>query len=436
MKKFIAACAAALYISSRLGVYAADSGADITGRSRLYLNGMTAPAVITDGRYTTKINISQGDKLEISASENINAVYMVFDRPVQPYTLTSGGKEQACGKSGFIHEYIKTEVPSEDVEITLPRGILCDIYILSNGQTPDYIQQWQEPYRDCDMLLLPTHADDEHLYFGPAMAIYADKGYRLQVAYLNNHWGEPYRPHEALNGLWTAGIRAYPIIPEFNDMYAASLEQAEKIYDSRRILAYQVELIRRFKPEVIIGHDINGEYGHGTHILNTHCLMQALEMSGDETCFPDSAQKYGVFNVPKTYIHLYKENSITLDADSPLSSFGGKTAYEVACRAFEKHASQQQWFSVEKSGPYDCRQFGLYKTLVGADSGAADMFENISEFSDRPEPDDIRSNSVPLPQPDKAGKGTDVLPVAASAAALALIITILKGIIRNGTRKA
>lgn len=56
------------------------------------------------------------------------------------------------------------------------------------------------------------------------------------------------------------------------------------------MLAYEVELLRRFKPEVVVDHDINGEYGHGVHMLNTWILQQAVEQSGDVQYFPESAR--------------------------------------------------------------------------------------------------------------------------------------------------
>lgn len=436
MKKILVAAAALIMFICPSRAFA-RTGAQLTDSVKININGKQAPSSLTDGYYTTKINTADTDLLTVEADGEIHSLYIIFDQPVSPYTISGENMQQTCGASGFIHEFIRLDKPQKKIEIDLPQGILCDIYIFGRGQLPDFVQQWQQPYEDCDMLLLPTHADDEHLYFGPVMPTYVDKGYKLQVAYLNNHWGEPYRPHELLNGLWTAGITAYPIIPQFNDMYSSSLEHAKTIYDPRRVEEYQVELMRRFKPEVIIAHDINGEYGHGTHMLNTDCLIRALPMAADETAFPESAQKYGTFSVPKTYIHLYRENSIVLDVDTPLETFGGKTAYQIAQEAFARHKSQQQWFSVEKSGPYDCRLFGLHSSQVGPDSRGGDLFENITDFSDDiPEPAP-QPQSESRPRPDNTG-GLSVnfyLIGGVLAAGLILIIINLKGADKNGKSK-
>lgn len=361
---------------------------NLTAGAVMTLNGTEAGVSgIKDGAYTSKVSCKAGDTLNISADTEIWSIYLIFDRAPEKYTVESGGQIQACGLSGFLHEVVRPTTPSKEITITLPESILCDVSVYAKGTLPSSVQDWNAPYDDCDMLLLPTHADDEHIFFGGIMPYYAgEKGMKVQVAYLTNHWGEPYRPHELLNGLWEVGIRAYPIISEFPDYYSKALDHAKTLYDTNDVLAYEVELLRRFKPEVVIDHDINGEYGHGVHMLNTWILQQAVEQSGDAQYFPESARKYGTFDVQKTYLHLYPENELIMDVDTPLTAFGGKTAYEMAVSGFAKHTSQQKWFSVEKSGKYDCRKFGLYRTTVGPDSGIGDFFENVT-FSDAPEPE-------------------------------------------------
>lgn len=378
LKGILVLLCAVSFLMVSFPVSAAETARDLTDSLSLTHSRNISLSKLTDRSYTSKIQMEVSDVLTLRAQEPIAALYLVFDRPPEPYTVVSGETVISCGTQSFLHETIYVPNPQTEISITLPASILCDVYAFSAGTLPAFVQDWNAPYDDCDLLLLPTHADDEHLFFGGIMPYYAgEQGKKVQVAYLTNHWGEPYRPHELLNGLWTVGIRAYPVISEFNDLYSMSLDHAKTLYDTDKMLAYQVELIRRFRPEVIVGHDVNGEYGHGVHQLNTYLLMQAVEMSADEQSYPASAQKYGTFDVPKTYLHLYKENELVMDIDEPLSAFSGKTAYEMAVEGFAQHRSQQQWFSVEKSGKYDCRKFGLYRTTVGLDSGIGDLFEHI-----------------------------------------------------------
>lgn len=163
------------------------------------------------------------------------------------------------------------------------------------------------------------------------------------------------------------------------------------------MLAFVVEQLRRFKPLVAVGHDINGEYGHGMHMVYTDRLIAALEVSGDESVFPELAEKYGVWDVPKTYLHLYEENAIALDYDHPLATFDGMTAFEVSQKlGYPCHESQQYtWFTGWINGKseqitkatqiskYNPCKFGLYRSTVGEDVEKNDFLENLTTYAER-----------------------------------------------------
>lgn len=51
--------------------------------------------------------------------------------------------------------------------------------------------------------------------------------------------------------------------------------------------------------------------------------------------YPDSASKYGLWDVPKAYYHLYGDNTITLDVDTPLDKLGSRTSVQVLQDAFK-----------------------------------------------------------------------------------------------------
>ena len=138
-------------------------------------------------------------------------------------------------------------------------------------------------------------------------------------------------------------------------------------------------MLRRFRPRVVIGHDIKGEYGHGTHILNAETLLKALELTNDPTAYPDSAEKYGLCSVQKCYLHLWNENCITVKwEDLKLSKFGDKSAMRMADQGFARHVSQYQFYSDPSVGQYNCHLFGLAYTNVGYDTpDRNDMFEHV-----------------------------------------------------------
>lgn len=338
-------------------------------------------AKLLDASYRTKISYEDGAQITVSCAEGIFGLYLVWDRIPPEYTVVSSDYFIInCGENGFLHDF--TALPGfSSFTINVPAGtILCDIRVFGEGEPPDDVQVWQLPCEKADILLLPTHADDEHLYFGGTMPYYAGQlGLSVQVAYLTNHWNNAVRPHEQLNGLWCVGIKNYPIVPEYPDIAVFSLDAALEAYDEEEMLGYYVGLLRRFKPSVVIGHDLNGEYGHGAHMLSANILCKAVQISMDANYYPESAEKYGVWDVPKTYLHKYSQNKIIMNWDKPLSAFGGKTAFEMAKEGYACHLSQQGYdLAVTHNGTGACTWFGLYRSTVGADTLAdPDFMENI-----------------------------------------------------------
>ena len=78
------------------------------------------------------------------------------------------------------------------------------------------------------------------------------------------------------------------------------------------------------------------------------------------------------------YLHLYRENALTLDWRQPLSAFDGQTAFDVAKAAFDCHKSQKSnGLIVQDWGPYANNVFGLYYSAVGPDEQGNDLFEHI-----------------------------------------------------------
>ena len=290
--------------------------------------------------------------------------------------------------------------------------LLSELTLYTAGALPDDVYDWQPPAKKADLLVVSAHCDDELLYFGGTIPVYAgERGLTVQVAYMAN--GERVRVEEALAGLWHLGVRNAPVFLSFRDAYTESLKDALRRWGENETTQALVTLIRRFRPEVIVTHDLNGEYGHGAHMATAYCTRNAVSLAADATQDPDSEKEYGVWQVQKLYLHLYQENSITMDWRVPLSAFGGKTALELANEAYAMHVSQQQFHqNVYDSGDYNSATYGLAETMVGADEAKDDFFEHIDPsrltngiaLATEPTP-------VPAPEPTAAPVAT---PVAAT----------------------
>ena len=288
-----------------------------------------------------------------------------------------------------------------------------------------HAEEWGEPLEKADLLLFSSHADDEHLFFAGILPYCAANEIAAQVVYMTNHNDNPPRNTELLKGLWAVGIRNKPVISEFPDLFSESLAEALRVYRSRGFsqddfTEFCVENLRRFKPQVAVGHDVNGEYGHGTHMMSAIALMRAVDLAGDENFHSESFNKYGVWDTPKTYINLWNERKILLSIDEPLPFFDGKTAFQISQYGFSYHKSQHwTWFNGWLNGTaqapitgskqirrYQPGNFGLYKTLVGGDSeDAVDFFENITLIKDIIK--EMPSDSQMFEEPEIESETTD-----------------------------
>ena len=339
---------------------------------------------IRDGKQTTSNNIPKGSVLTLTASEPIGSLYILWDAEPMVWELTVGEETVERGTDGYRHEYVPISQPEESLTIRLSSQAdirITEIYAFSPGEPPDWVQRWEPPCETADLLVIPTHADDEFIFFGGVIPTYVARGLNVQVLYMVNHQNTGrIRQHELLNGLWLAGVRHYPVVNDIGSWKAPNRGVAAGIYHDE-FLETQVEMIRRFRPQVIVGHDLNGEYRQNVHIENALCLIEAVELAADAANYPESAALYGTWDTPKTYLHLYGEpgEQTILDYEMPLDAFDGMTAFEVAEAAYALHESQQHLhFRVYGSeSEYDSHVFGLYRTLVGADEEKDDLMENL-----------------------------------------------------------
>lgn len=372
-----------------------------------------------DDNYRTSDYYKADAYLTVKSDTPMDSLYIVWDTEPGEWTLTVDGSDYTFGTHDYLHEFVELPNSSSEVKITIKkdRTYIADLYAFS-GSTPTWVQKWQDSYDRADMLVISTHSDDEILFLGGAIATTVnEEKYRVQLAYYCDFsLTEIYRRHELLNGLWKIGITHYPQLGEYMDEYSEDLATAKTQVDYDEVVGYMVRTIRRFKPQVVVSQDFDGEYGHGQHRLVAAAIADALEVSADASQYKDSADKYGTWDVPKTYYHLYADNPIKLDVRTPLSHFGGKTALEIAQEAYLEHQSQQwMWFHVS-DGIDDAvpapdgysyspiTDFGLYRTLVGADTGN-DMMENIVSY-DQQEAEAAQTETTDEPEDETESKAT------------------------------
>ncbi|MBE6758525.1 MAG: hypothetical protein E7554_00355 [Ruminococcaceae bacterium] len=303
------------------------------------------------------------------------------------------------GTFGYVQEYVQLPKDTVSFRMVTDDGksrplSMVELEVYSPGVLPASVHKWQPTPSTAEMLVLSTHQDDEILYFGGTIPYYSGElGYDTVVAYAA--YDNDLRLHEAMEGLWTCGLRQHPVFMGYKDKFCSTIDRARTIWNETEVIRGVTELIVRYRPQVIVSHDINGEYGHGQHLLLVHCLRNALVYAGDSSYVEKNLPGCSPWTVSKCYLHLYWKNRIVMQwGDMKLESAGGKTALEVARRAYDCHVSQHIFDYVvgTTDKTFDCRKFGLYMTNVGEDVSKNDFFENITlRYTGTEEPQEVYS---------------------------------------------
>ena len=406
MKKWLIALLTLLALS--LSVAFAAEANDITEDCKLKVcSSGRKYTLMTDKKYTSywESNKIKTPWIAITAPEGkpIAGLYVCFGNMPESWEIQTSddGKDwftAVPGDTRFLHAYVALPQPAQHVRLAVTSEKktalrINDLFVLSEGDLPDWVQVWQPTEEKADILFLSTHPDDELIFFGGAIPTYAvEQQRKVVVAYFTR--SNTTRSSELLNGLWHMGVRTYPVIGNFKDSYAKNLKAAYKTAGGKgKVNEWIVGLYRQYKPEVVVTQDTNGEYGHKQHMMIADAAQNCIALAANEDEFTASTIAYGTWQVKKLYLHLYPENQITFDWTVPLKSMNGATGIELAEEAYTLHKTQaSSGMSVTETGTkYDNRVFGLAFTTVGEDVRKDDFLENIY---DAPGSYDAAANNV------------------------------------------
>lgn len=124
---------------------------------------------LLDADYTTYVTLSGGDQLKISSEEAFSSIYIIWNKIPGEWTLSAAGASYTLGQYGYLHEFVdlreQTGTAVNEATVSIPKDIaVCDIYAFTEGNLPDWVQVWQPPCQQADLMLFSTHSDDEQLF--------------------------------------------------------------------------------------------------------------------------------------------------------------------------------------------------------------------------------------------------------------------------------
>lgn len=344
---------------------------------------------LTDNDYTTALTLrSAEDNLTITLPAGRTAEGLALHWETAPSAVhisvqAEDGSEIGVideeNPDGMIHFYHEVDASARRLVVSTADEdkALCEVRVYEKNYVSEVVQQWEELPEKLDLLVVSAHQDDEMLFFGGTIPYYSMHGKEVGVVYMANC--SRLRYAEAMDGLWSCGLKYHPVFVGFRDRRMDSYDETVDLWGMETTVNTLVDLIRKYRPDVIVTHDVNGEYGHNQHKVTCAAVQSAVTQAGDPAVSPDSAAAYGTWTPKKLYIHLYNQNEIFMEIyDEPVAELGGMTMTQIATIGYSKHVSQQDYFSMENHGVrYDNRKYGLAFTTVGEDTEKKDFFENI-----------------------------------------------------------
>lgn len=341
------------------------------------------PGTLTDTKWSSAwapTNKAPELRIKIPAEANVSLVTLEWKVPPETFTVDLLDENGAAVSrleraTGFYMDSVSVDSSVREFVLAFPagKGALATFRAYAEPFSHHAVQQWEPIPDKIDILFVSTHQDDEILFFGGAIPHYSHlDGVNIAVVYMADCGRTRYR--EALDGLWTCGLKYHPVFLGLKDKQLYNTDLARRLWEPDHPIESLAEIIRRYRPEVVVVQDFNGEYGHAQHKWTALLTAESVKYAADK----EKDCRGEPWQVKKLYVHLYEKDQIHMDWTRPLDETGVITPWFLAAEAYDKHRSQQAYFSMRRQGvQYDNTCFGLYYTAVGPDEEKNDFLEHI-----------------------------------------------------------
>ena len=275
-------------------------------------------------------------------------------------------------------------------------GLAC----LLNWCLPARAYDWQPPPNKITLLAVFAHPDDEGIFFGGALPYYSSVLNLPTMILCMADGGETLRQDELRCAAWNYGLRYEPLFGHFanflsswitNSPYANSTDitwdlWADGVFQGdgsdveagkMRAINCVAEAIRRYRPDVIITQDVNGETGHDNHKAAAYATMQAFFVAGDPNATATNLVGLPPWQAQKLYVHLYPTNRLFHKSwEIPYPALTNLTPHQAVNIGLSCHVSQgpSRWVSASVYPPggdytaWPAEWWGLYASMVGPDT--------------------------------------------------------------------
>lgn len=292
-------------------------------------------------------------------------------------------------------------------------------------QSNDFGRAYERRPAKATIMIIGAHPDDEGIFFGGAIPYYTQT-LDVPTVFICMTSGDfslapSVREAEMRNAAWVYGLRSHPIFPRFRDYWFGTdsdnvsgswdiwndnvLGNGDELDGRLKATRYIAAQIRKYRPEVVVGHDFEGEYGHSNHKAAAIATADGFAMAADPAV---ELEGLAVWQAKKLYIHNYDRDASALSKlfhdhwETP--SIGGLTPREVANNGLSFHATQDTqtvstaYLTGETASPvfdpYPSEEWGLHTSFVGTDSMSANFSINGKLYSGYARSDFLQNVSI------------------------------------------
>lgn len=252
------------------------------------------------------------------------------------------------------------------------------------------------------VLAVSTHPDDEGIFFGGLLPYYA-AGLQLPTVLVSLTSGDWYptnltvREAELRCAASKYGLSYEPLFPRFKDVsnslpnnpYSNPMDATWDYWadgvlqgdgsdvelGKRKAISYLAEQIRRYRPEIVMTQDQNGEYGHYNHIAAVYAVTNAFFLAADPSATNANLIDLPPWQAKKLYLHLFPQNRLFHPyLEIPIPELSNLTCRQMADHGLDCHVSQRSpdvstvYRTGENFDGYHSEWWGLYYSSVGPDT--------------------------------------------------------------------
>jgi LmbE family N-acetylglucosaminyl deacetylase len=257
---------------------------------------------------------------------------------------------------------------------------------------------WQPPPDKITLLAVWAHADDEGIAGGGSLPFYSSVLNVPTMLVSMTAGGDPTRSSELCCAAWTYGLRYKPVLGTFTDInssvvtnnpYTNTIDMTWDYWagvgfrgdgsdvetGKTRAINFVAEQIRRYRPDVIITHDLNGETGHDNHKATAYAVTRAFFVAADPNATATNLIGLPPWQAQKLYVHLYPTNRLFHEFwETPYPALTNRTPRQTTITGLTCQVSQgpSRWVVDSVYDPlhlnYPSEWWGLYASEVGPDT--------------------------------------------------------------------